>query len=127
MPKRKDSEAERYNVVQDSPEMIQQCLNCTKARCTNCFDRGGRLEKRKEEVRKRREAEIDKFLEGWIIGRTDDEIAKQLGKGKGSVYHTRIRIGFPSAGAFSEEEKRRMVDEWKKKRSEQSLAQSPAT
>lgn len=75
-------------MIGDSKEQIEQCLNCTKAKCNNCLRTSERkaslVDQHKEQVR-----------ELYELGLSDKQIAKRLGCGYNTVGRCRRLLGLP--------------------------------
>lgn len=75
----------------DSSENIQKCLNCTRARCTNCLGphgNPGNVDRSK--------IDKQKFIELYELGLTDSKIGEYFGMGKCLARYYRLKFGLPS-------------------------------
>ena len=104
----------KSNPAGDTPEMIQKCLNCPRATCTNCL-----LTTRRKhvgvDVLKKPEAFQRAFFEAYLDARDDAEIGQRLNKATSTIYKYRVMLNLPSIFRVPTEERRRIIEEWKSK------------
>ena len=105
--------------VQDTPEMIQRCLTCTNAFCTNCMrpsivhgeGKQGYVDYGKIDYRKLTKSEWE-YLLIYLTVSTDKEASVRLKCSRSRAIEIRRKIGLPSPENFSEGERRLMVQPW---------------
>ena len=98
--------------IGDSPERIKMCLNCKRAKCTNCFDHRYRnagiyVDKKTMEFRLA-------FVEAYINSDSDDDIGKMLGKSQSTACKYRKSLGLPPSRKLSKEKKLELINQWKR-------------
>lgn len=92
----------------DTPEAIEQCLNCTKPRCTNCL---GQLPSPRRPAQPK--VNHDKFMELYDKGLSDGKIAAELKVDVSTIRAHRKKHNIPTKrpkNRFDEKEFRELYE-----------------
>lgn len=107
----------------DTKEMIEQCLNCGRKECNNCFDRATPTFKYNDtdmlsENEKKYELILSdtevKLLDYYCTLPSDRAIAGALGVAESTVRNIRFKLRLPIMRKHTEEERKDIVMPWRR-------------
>ena len=101
-----------YLLLYDNQERIDQCLNCVRPECVNCYVTIRRRKQRSTTLEKTasiREA----YYRAYITGRSDLEIGLLINRSQATAHRYRLGLGLPAPSKNSREEKEKIIEELK--------------
>lgn len=102
----------------DSPEDIQRCLHCERAKCNDCIGRkipdSQEVFNRKSDGYKKRmlNATAKEVLRLYPISKSDTDIAEKMGRPLPTVASVRRKLGLPPVRTISKEERIKLSEAW---------------
>lgn len=108
----------KTRVPLDSPEDIQRCLHCERAKCNDCIGRRlpdpQEMFKRKTDGYKKRmlNATAKEVLRLYPTAKSDNDIAKKMGRPQPTVAAVRRKLGLPPVRAIPKNERLKLAELW---------------
>jgi len=100
----------------DTPEQVQDCLNCPLAECVDCIGKGLTLQyylnKSKDAPNFYQKGKGRLFMEAWRDTDSDAKLAMATGLTLGTVRRYRIDYGLPPSRILTREAREALVKKW---------------